>query len=487
MTSYHKRVGCTFQEGENGHNLVKIPPTQKQPYPQKKCLNCLPVRKDSRTMCSKCGKGFCNKQCLKSYHRKHVFPTAELPEQDLDVAGPSGYIRPSERPSSTPPADSVQIESPRTSSTATESLEEPPQLSSTTPDNPIPIESTIPFPSASVPVVSIDSQRASSPERSDHLVPLESTIPIDSTRPSSTATESLEKPPQLSSTTPDNPIPIESTIPFPSAAVPVVSIDSQRASSPERSDHLVPLESTIPIESTRPSSTASESLEEPPQLTSTTPDNPVLIESTSPSPSASVPVVSIDSQRASSPERSDHPVQLETTRPDSPELSFTFSVTPQDSPNSVPSTTSELGRLDTSSLLTVYAPHDNFYPNYDSYDRRKTRRSPSSESPSRTYGGRPHTPDAPPPLTPERAAPSTSPPVLRETKQPSPTYNARTPSPNAPAPLNPEPAAPSTSPPVSGKRKRSPPVLRSSKKKPAEKNADGSYIIPDTDSDESSE
>ena len=82
MASYHDRVGCTSLQGANGHNLVSVPKRKTgKTYAQLTCRNCN-IRKDRRKMCSQCKMGFCNLDCLMRHHQKTgIFPAPEIPEQ----------------------------------------------------------------------------------------------------------------------------------------------------------------------------------------------------------------------------------------------------------------------------------------------------------------------------------------------------------------------------------------------------------------------
>ena len=78
------------QPRTSGHVLVKIPQIGKKTYRQLKCAECLHrgERKDRRSMCLLCKKGFCDINCLQEYHIRLGFFDNNPDEPLADTQNP---------------------------------------------------------------------------------------------------------------------------------------------------------------------------------------------------------------------------------------------------------------------------------------------------------------------------------------------------------------------------------------------------------------
>ena len=78
------------QPRTSGHVLVKIPQTGRKTYRQLKCAECLHrgERKDRRSMCLLCKKGFCDINCLQDYHIRLGFFDNNPDEPLADTQNP---------------------------------------------------------------------------------------------------------------------------------------------------------------------------------------------------------------------------------------------------------------------------------------------------------------------------------------------------------------------------------------------------------------
>ena len=84
------------QRQEAEHYLVNKPRTKRKDFPTMRCIECYHnrVRKERRTICNKCKKGFCSMKCLQSNHiRSGLFQSYsendQLEASDEQLPGPS--------------------------------------------------------------------------------------------------------------------------------------------------------------------------------------------------------------------------------------------------------------------------------------------------------------------------------------------------------------------------------------------------------------
>ena len=60
-----------LKDKKEDHSLIKILPTKRKKWPQKKCVHCrnkYGVRKDTRYICTLCNIALCKEPCFADYH-----------------------------------------------------------------------------------------------------------------------------------------------------------------------------------------------------------------------------------------------------------------------------------------------------------------------------------------------------------------------------------------------------------------------------------